>query len=149
MSGLAKPFLAHSFGVHVDFNWLTRFQLHRRVNCILCLNKDWDESYGGHLELWNFDRTECVAKILPIFNRMACFTTSDFSFHGHPDPLTCPEWRSRQSLALYYYTVTRPAHEISEAHSTIYKARPQDPQDIEIEELRRQRAKGRLIDSVT
>jgi hypothetical protein len=26
--------------------------------------------------------------------------------HGQPDPLTCPEDRSRRSIALYYYTST-------------------------------------------
>jgi hypothetical protein len=64
-------------------------------------------------------------KILPIFNRMVIFSTTDFSYHGHPEPLTCPEGWTRKSLALYYYSNGRPAEEIAEtAHSTIFQARP-------------------------
>jgi len=59
-----------------------------------------------------------------VFNRCVIFNTTDFSFHGHPDPLTCPEGRTRKSLAMYYYTNGRPAEEISGDHSTLFKARP-------------------------
>ncbi len=52
------------------------------------------------------------------------FSTTDFSYHGHPEPLTCPEGRTRKSLALYYYTNGRPANEVSEPHSTIFRSRP-------------------------
>jgi hypothetical protein len=51
------------------------------------------------------------------------FTTTDDSFHGHPDPLNCPDSMSRKSLALYYYTQGRPDEESSGEHSTIFKTR--------------------------
>jgi hypothetical protein len=55
---------------------------------------------------------------------MVIFSTTDFSYHGHPDPLTCPyEW-TRKSLALYYYTNGRPSEEFCEDHSTLFHARP-------------------------
>ena len=67
----------------------------------------------------------CHKKVLPIFNRCIIFSTTDFSYHGHPEPLTCPEGRTRRSLALYYYSNGRPAHEINgEDHSTIFRGRP-------------------------
>jgi hypothetical protein len=50
-------------------------------------------------------------KILPNFNDLAIFSTTDNSFHGHPDPLNCPEDRSRKLLALYYYSNGRPSQE--------------------------------------
>lgn len=111
--------------MHVDFNRHTRLKLDRRLNLLLYLNKDWQEEYGGHLELWDQEITQCQKKILPIFNRLVIFTTTDFTYHGHPEPLTCPEGWTRKSLALYYYTNGRPAEEISgKAHSTIFQARP-------------------------
>jgi hypothetical protein len=56
---------------------------------------------------------------------MVIFSTTDFSYHGHPEPLTCPEGWTRKSLALYYYSNGRPAEEIAEtSHSTIFQARP-------------------------
>ena len=111
--------------LHADFNKHTT-QTDRRLNALIYLNKDWKDEYGGHFELWNRDLTKCERKIAPEFNTLAIFTTTDFSYHGHPDPLNCPEDRSRKSLALYYYSKGRPADEISQGakkHSTIFVGR--------------------------
>ncbi|MFT5511793.1 MAG: hypothetical protein ACI8SE_000186 [Bacteroidia bacterium] len=112
--------------VHADFNKHKRTDLDRRLNVLIYLNKDWKEKYGGHFELWNDDMTKGEKKILPLFNRMAMFSTTDFSYHGHPDKLNCPEDRSRRSLALYYYTNGRPSHEVNEGledHTTLFVER--------------------------
>lgn len=101
--------------LHVDFHLHRKMNLNRRLNLLVYLNKDWEESYGGHFELWEKDMSKSVVKILPIFNRIAIFSTTGDSWHGHPDPLTCPEDRSRKSLALYYYTNGRPEHELDKA----------------------------------
>ena len=98
--------------IHADFNKHRLYGLDRRLNVLIYLNEDWDESYGGHFELWDKDMKGCVTRILPLFNRMAMFNTTDFSYHGHPDILTCPPDRSRKSIALYYYTNGRPAEEV-------------------------------------
>jgi hypothetical protein len=91
--------------IHADFNRHPDLQLDRRINLLLYLNENWEESYGGHLELWDGEMKTCVKRFLPVFNRMVIFNTTDLSYHGHPDPLACPEDRSRRSLALYYYTI--------------------------------------------
>lgn len=112
--------------VHADFNKHRTAGLDRRINVLIYLNEDWKEEYGGHFELWTNDMTKCVSKILPRFNTMAMFSTTDFSYHGHPNPLTCPPDRSRKSLALYYYTNGRPAEEVNsglEDHRTLFVAR--------------------------
>ena len=101
--------------VHVDFHKNKKLQLSRRVNFLIYLNKDWEEEYGGHLELWEKDMSQCVSKILPKFNRAAMFSTTGDSWHGHPDPLNCPEGNSRKSLALYYYTNGRPISELNKS----------------------------------
>jgi hypothetical protein len=111
--------------LHADFNKHSK-GLDRRLNALIYLNKDWKEEYGGHFELWDKDLTNCVQKITPHFNTLAIFSTTDFSYHGHPDPLNCPEDRSRKSLALYYYSEGRPAEEINETmkkHSTLFVGR--------------------------
>lgn len=110
--------------VHVDFNKHTLFALDRRVNVLIYLNKDWDEAWGGHLELWDREMKQACRKIAPIFNRMVVFDTTDFANHGHPDPLRCPPDRQRRSLALYYYSNGRPAHEVAASHTTIFRRRP-------------------------
>ena len=99
--------------IHTDFNRHPVRDLDRRINILIYLNKEWLESYGGHLELWNQDVSRCEKKILPSFNSMAIFSTTDFSNHGHPDPLVCPKEISRKSVALYYFSSGRPKNEIS------------------------------------
>ncbi|MES2376136.1 MAG: 2OG-Fe(II) oxygenase [Bacteroidota bacterium] len=107
--------------VHADFNKHQFMMLDRRINLLVYLNKDWEESYGGHFELWDTDMKKAERKVLPIFNRVAIFSTTDFSYHGHPDPLTCPPDRSRKSIALYYYSNGRPKSEVSaQPHSTLF-----------------------------
>jgi hypothetical protein len=110
--------------IHADFNHHKQLNLQRRINLLVYLNRDWKEEYGGHLELWNREMTKCVKKVLPVFNRCVIFSTTDTAYHGHPEPLTCPEGWSRKSLAMYYYTNGRPAEEASAEHSTLFQARP-------------------------
>jgi hypothetical protein len=93
---------------------------------LIYLNKDWQEEYGGYLELWNTEMTECGQRILPIFNRCVIFNTTDFSYHGHPDPLNCLEGQTRKSLALYYYSNGRPREELSDFHWTTWHERPNE-----------------------
>lgn len=107
--------------LHADFtnhhhhrNW------QRRCNLILFLNSNWDEGWGGQLELWARDLSACGAKV-PVRNNVAVlFETSRDTFHGYPDKLTCPPGMARKTLALYYYTQER----IVDARATNYRARP-------------------------
>lgn len=124
--GLHQILPGGKLGIHADFNKHPRFGLDRRLNVLLYLNKDWREEYGGQLELWNRDMTRCEAKIAPLFNRLMVFGTTDFTYHGHPDPLQCPAGMARRSLALYYFSNGRPAEEISGAHSTVFQPRTAD-----------------------
>jgi hypothetical protein len=64
----------------------------------------------------------CVEKVAPIANRALIFTTDGTSFHGHPEPMKCPEGVARRSLALYYFSVEEDPH----VRSTEYRARPGD-----------------------
>ena len=107
--------------VHVDFNWHPLLKLDRRLNLLVYLNKDWKEEYGGHLELWNRDVSRCEQKILPVYNRTVVFSTTDFSYHGHPVALACPEGRTRKSVSFYYYSNGRPDKERSAPHDTIFR----------------------------
>lgn len=82
--------------MHVDFNYHDRLRLYRRLNVLLYLN-DWRDEWLGHLHLGE-------KRIAPERNTMVVFTTCDGSWHGHPDPLACPDGEYRDSIALYYYS---------------------------------------------
>ena len=112
--------------IHTDFNRHPSLDLDRRINVLIYLNKNWKENYGGYLEFWNKNMSKCEKKILPSFNTLAIFSTTDFSNHGHPDPLNCPKEISRKSIALYYFSSGRPKEEILEVHKknrTYFKSR--------------------------
>ncbi|KYG80158.1 2-oxoglutarate-Fe(II)-dependent oxygenase superfamily protein [Roseivirga ehrenbergii] len=110
--------------IHADFTVHPhRKTWERRLNLLIYLNTDWEESYNGKLELWDNKMTECKASLAPTFNRAVIFATNSDSYHGFPDPIQCPEGMTRKSIALYYYTAAN--KEIS-VRSTNYKARPGD-----------------------
>lgn len=90
--------------VHADFQKHPVFGLNRRINVLLYLNQDWKEEYGGHIELWDREMKGCVASALPVAGRCLIFNTDADSYHGQPQPLTCPPGMTRKSLAIYYYT---------------------------------------------
>ncbi len=73
-----------------DFNWHNKLKLHRRINVLIYLNPDWEDEWGGFLDIASPDFTE-KKSIKPLFNRTLIFSTDDFSFHCHQDPLQCPE----------------------------------------------------------
>jgi hypothetical protein len=121
--GLHQIVRGGKLGIHADFNKHRAFRLDRRLNLLLYLNEGWREEFGGHLELWDRTMSHCQSKVLPLFNRVMIFGTTDFTYHGHPDPLQCPEGMTRKSLALYYFSNGRPAEEISGEHSTLFQPR--------------------------
>ena len=112
--------------MHTDFNWNKKLKLDRRLNMLIYLNQGWEESWGGHLELWDSELQSQFVKIPPVFNKTVIFSTTDYSYHGHPNPLECPEGVNRRSLALYYYSNGRPKEEVQffQSAGTNYKERP-------------------------
>lgn len=109
--------------VHVDFNYIEKRKLHRRLNILIYLNEGWQPGWGGEIELWDQDVQNRVAAFSPIFNRCVVFETNEISFHG-VTAVTCPPDTVRRSFAAYYYTHEAPKHWNGVAHSTIFRARP-------------------------
>jgi len=110
--------------VHSDFNFHPVFKLDRRLNLLLYLNEPWPEEWGGHLQLWSKDMRRCEQKILPQARRCVIFNTLSDSWHGHPEPLACPEGVHRKSIAMYYYSNGRPKAEQHRPHKTKWQAMP-------------------------
>ncbi len=108
--------------IHADFNSHRKLNLKRRLNLLLYLNKNWEDGYGGELELWDTQMARCVQRVVPSFNRCVVFSTTDNSYHGHPDPIGHPQGEPRRSIALYYYTATW--NEAVRKKTTQFKPRP-------------------------
>ncbi len=109
--------------VHVDFNYITEKQWHRRINILIYFNKDWKEEYGGYLDIWDKEVKQRCGYFAPQFNRAVGFATGTHSWHGVM-PVTCPPDNMRRSFAVYYYTKEAPESWDGVEHSTIFKARP-------------------------
>jgi hypothetical protein len=108
--------------IHADFNYHPHTKLQRRLNLILFLNEDWNEQWGGALELWDQKMSGCQTQVQPVLGRAVIFNTDSTSYHGHPDPLDCPPEVMRRSIALYYYTAPSSAKLLP--HTTLFQARP-------------------------
>ena len=67
--------------------------------------------------------TKPIQKIQPLFNRCVIFNTCEGSYHGHPNPLSCPANVQRRSLALYYFRYEGKVQPLSPNN---YAARPND-----------------------
>lgn len=116
---------------HVDFNRHPVEHWHRRLNLIVYLNHEWNDAWGGSLQLHSDPRSpdDRVTTITPLFNRAVIFETTEWSWHAFP-PIALPADKrahTRKSIALYFYTTQRPADELADTHSTIYVDRPLPP----------------------
>lgn len=90
--------------MHTGSSWNQKLRLDRRLSMLIYLNPDWDDRWGGHLELWDSEMKNQFIKVPPVFNKTVIFSTTDHSFYGFPNPLICPEDIRRRSLALSYYS---------------------------------------------
>ena len=110
--------------VHIDFNYHPRTGWHRRLNLIIYLNPEWEESWGGALQLvedpWSGQGKS--VNVAPLLNRCVVFETNEVSWHGFHE-IRLPEERlalSRKSFAIYLYTRSRPAEQTAPPHATVY-----------------------------
>jgi Rps23 Pro-64 3,4-dihydroxylase Tpa1-like proline 4-hydroxylase len=114
---------------HVDFNYDPKTKLHRRLNLLVYLNREWDVSWGGSIELHSNPRKPDeneITSFSPLLNRAVIFETNEYSWHGFQRINLPVDKRrlSRKSLSVYLYTKTRPAQEIVPEHGTFYVQRP-------------------------
>ena len=120
---------------HVDFTLHPNNGLYRRVNLLLYLNPEWDEAWGGALELhldpWAPPHQNRIQTVAPAFNRCVIFETSDHSWHGF-EPIRLPRDKkalSRRSFALYLYTRDEPRDiKTIPADLTVFVDRPLPPE---------------------
>lgn len=121
-SGLHQCANAGYVDVHLDVNVNPKEKLWRRINLLVYLNKDWKPSYGGDLEIWNKEMTQCHSRVSPILNRAIIFLTDDNSPHG-VTAVNVPEGQTRKSMYTYYFT---PMEEGVKYRDSVFIPRPTD-----------------------
>ena len=120
-SGIHQGSNGSFLDVHIDFNIHHIKNVHRRLNLLIYLEKNWKDEFGGGLEMWNADMTNCDKMVMPNFNRCVIFETSEISYHGY-SKITIPEGVTRKSFFAYFYTNEREG--ATGYHDTVFKARP-------------------------
>lgn len=108
--------------IHIDYNLHPLKKKQRRLNLLIFLNEEWHNDWGGMLQLWNRNVTECTTAILPAFNRCVIFECNDISYHGY-NTIQCPMPVTRKSFYTYYFS--KPIKEI-DFHDTVFKPLPHE-----------------------
>ena len=111
-------------GPHYDFNWNDRLRLHRKLTSILYITPDWEEKWGGAIELWDQNMKKNFIKLYPHLNNALIFRTDTESNHGFPDPISCPKNIGRKSLAVYYYVKDESLFKRTKYYYARWKRRP-------------------------
>ena len=89
--------------LHSDFIYIRKRKVKRMLNLLIYLNKNWNEDWGGAIELWDQKMNNNFLKVFPHINNAVVFRTDTESNHGFPDPIKCPDNEGRKSIAVYYY----------------------------------------------
>ncbi len=139
--GLHETRRGGHLSIHADFNMHPDLKLKRRLNLILFLNENWEDEFGGHLELWSRDMSQCCKKVRPDIGSAVIFNTDEDAFHGHPDPLTCPDDRTRRSIALYYYSADATLVSDQLYRTTNFRIRPGSSDKVDVSNSLRHLAK--------
>ena len=129
--------------IHLDYSIHPKLKLQRKLNLIIYLEEDWNPDWEGNLEFWSHDKEKNkpdkrYVKVDNVFNRAILFDTTQNSWHGFPDPLTCPEGRYRKSLAVYY--LTDPPEGTDPRPRALYAPTKEQENNPEILKLIRKRA---------
>lgn len=125
--------------VHQDYSLHPKAAVERRANIIFHVEPMWQESFGGHLELWSggVRPVELRRRVLSRFNRMVVFATAPGSWHGYAEPIRCPVSVTRKTLATYY--VSAPSEAASGRLRAYYAPSYEQLGDPNIEALIRDR----------
>lgn len=132
-----------NLNIHLDYSIHPKLKMERHYNLIVYMTPNWDTSWGGGLELWshNYETeqpNQCITRLENKFNRAVIFDTTQNSWHGLPEKLSCPQDALRCSLAMYY--VTNPSNTAStrlRASFAPYGEQLQDPEILALIEKRK------------
>lgn len=103
-AGLQETFTGGWLNVHADWTRHRSLPLTRRLTLLLYLNRDWDPSWKGDIELWDAGNLTCAVTYAPVFNRLLLIPATRDALHGQPEKLACPSDRSRRFVSVNYWT---------------------------------------------
>ena len=120
---------------HLDYSIHPKLKLERRINLLIYVTPNWQDAWGGFLGLWEKNQTKngpgkLSKNIAPLFNRAVIFDTTQDSWHGLPEEITCPESVTRNSLAVYY--LCEPRKNVTERGKALFAPHGDQANDLEV-----------------
>jgi Rps23 Pro-64 3,4-dihydroxylase Tpa1-like proline 4-hydroxylase len=135
---------------HLDYSLHPKTQLQRKFNIIIYMNPKWIPSWGGALGFWDNKSTEKPGDLQKsvdcIFNRAVIFDTTQNSWHGLPEPVTCPDTETRKSIAVYY--LCDPQDDVDDRSKALFAPTKDQENNAEILDLIKKRASATSASSV-
>jgi len=135
--------------IHLDYSIHPKLQLERHYNLIVYMTPDWNPEWGGGLELWSHGDAGPKERIVTVenrFNRAVLFDTTQYSWHGLPDDLTCPAGVYRRSMAVYY--LTDPNTDADPRGKALFAPHKEQANDPAVLELIKQRSNTATAETV-
>ena len=68
------------------------------LSVVIYLNDDWEEHWGGQLNFYDSKRDKLLTKVPIGAGNCVIWNYNNFAFHGYPEPMTCPEGKSRKGM---------------------------------------------------
>ena len=125
-----------SLKIHTDFNFNNDIKLYRMMSLIVYLNEEWQDEWNGDLQFWDFEKKGCINRYYPRAGRMLLWRYHRLGFHGHPEPLACPNNIYRDGFRMFYYVSEQAGYKLEKnPHRSLYYYDPntQEPYDISSE----------------
>lgn len=147
--GIHKYFSGGKLDIHLDAGIHPKNELKKQVTLGIYLSSNWNNSYGGELEIWEGNTNsihKCVEKIEPKFNRMIIFTCNDISWHGNPNIIKCPEDACRIFITMSY--LSNNFSDSNKLKRALFVANPNDDNSTTLDELRIRRSNNELCHTV-
>lgn len=107
---------------HLDNSHDKDRKLWRILNLLYYVTPEWEESYGGNLELWPDGLKNPQITIHSKFNRLAVMATHNRSLHS-VSPVTYTGYRC--CVSNYYFSQS-PVHDDDTFHVTSFRGRPEN-----------------------
>jgi len=105
---------------HLDNSHDGKQEKYRALNLLYYTSPDWQEEFGGNLELWDNGPRGIPRTIVSRFNRLAIMATNRTSWHSVSTVLAD---KTRCCVSNYYFTPITPDHD-DYFHATSFRGRP-------------------------
>lgn len=131
--------------IHLDAGFHPTLKFRKHVTLGIYLSLNWQDEYGGHLEVWDGENAnsekgnlpdiyKLVEKISPNFNRLVLFNCLDNSWHGNPEPVKCPNNAKRIFITISY--LSKNEDFLNKRQKALFVKKPDEPIDLEKDKLR-------------